>query len=59
MSDTVSWKKPNGATIETNTEKATIEYCESLGWEYLGPDGEEAQAEPVKPKRGRPKKTQA
>jgi hypothetical protein len=26
------WTKPNGNEIETNDEKATVEYCESLGW---------------------------
>ena len=26
------WVKPNGTEIETNDNKATIEYCESLGW---------------------------
>lgn len=29
----IKWIKPNGNEIETNDEKATIEYCESLGWE--------------------------
>lgn len=28
----IKWTKPNGNSIETNEEKATIEYCESLGW---------------------------
>jgi len=28
----MKWIKPSGLEIETNNEKATIEYCESLGW---------------------------
>lgn len=26
------WTKPNGNVMETNDNKATIEYLESLGW---------------------------
>jgi len=26
------WEKPNGNILETNDEKATVEYCESLGF---------------------------
>ena len=29
----IEWIKPNGNKITTNEEKATVEYCESLGWE--------------------------
>jgi len=29
----IKWIKTNGNEIETNSEKATIKYCESLGWE--------------------------
>ena len=29
----ISWIKPSGLEIVTNDEKATVEYCESLGWE--------------------------
>jgi hypothetical protein len=29
----MKWTKPNGNEIETNDEKATVDYCESLGWE--------------------------
>jgi hypothetical protein len=28
----MKWTKPNGSEIETNDDKVTIEYCESLGW---------------------------
>lgn len=28
----MKWIKPNGNEIETNDEKATIEYCKSLDW---------------------------
>ena len=28
----IKWVKPNGNEIETNGEKATVAYCESLGW---------------------------
>lgn len=28
----MKWIKPNGNEIETNDEKATIEYAEKLGW---------------------------
>ena len=29
------WKKPSGLEIETNDDKETVEYCESLGWERV------------------------
>ncbi len=28
----IKWIKPNDIEIETNDLKATVEYCESLGW---------------------------
>jgi len=37
----MKWKKPSGLEIETNDEKATIEYCESLGWEKVEEECEE------------------
>ncbi len=41
------WKKKNGNEIEVNDEQATIDYCESLGWERL--DGKSKKAKPKKP----------
>ena len=31
----IEWMKPNGTTITTNSEKATVEYAESLGWKRV------------------------
>lgn len=28
----MKWIKPSGLEIETNDLKATVKYCESLGW---------------------------
>lgn len=28
----IKWIKPNDIEVETNDLKATVEYCESLGW---------------------------
>lgn len=32
---TITWKKTNGNIMETNDAKATVEYCESMGWEQI------------------------
>ena len=32
----MKWTKPNGNTIETNDEPATIAYAEKLGWKKAG-----------------------
>ncbi len=32
----ITWKKSNGNKMETNDEKATVDYCESLNWERIG-----------------------
>lgn len=32
----IKWTKENGNELETNDEKATIEYCESLGMKREG-----------------------
>ena len=31
----IKWIKPNKTEIETNDAKATIEYCEALGWKRV------------------------
>jgi len=43
-----TWIKPNGNEIETNDETATIEYCESLGWERKKgrPSGSKTKTKP-------------
>ena len=28
----IKWVKPNGNELETNDNKDTVAYCESLGW---------------------------
>ena len=33
----IIWKRPSGSPLETNDEKATIEYLESLGFEQIKP----------------------
>ncbi len=47
----IRWVKPNGAEIDTNAEKATVEYCAKLGWDRV-----DAAAAKPKARRGRPKK---
>jgi hypothetical protein len=41
----IKWTKPSGVEVETNELKATIAYCESLGWKREGAED--------KPKRTR------
>lgn len=44
----INWIKPNGNEITTNDEKATVEYCKSLGWKLT--------VEEDKPKKPKPTK---
>ena len=32
----IKWVKPSGIEIETNDNKATVDYCESLKWKRAG-----------------------
>lgn len=59
--DTKKWKKPNGNEIAVNNDKATDDYCESLGWERVSdiqsgdeakPDGSTKNKKNGKNKRG-------
>lgn len=52
----MKWKKPSGMEMDVNDDQATIDYCESLGWERM--DGvtqtkDEPPVEPPEPKRRR------
>ena len=49
--ETIRWVKQNGTEIDTNAEKATVEYCVKLGWDRV-----DAEATKPKARRGRPKK---
>jgi hypothetical protein len=49
----IKWKKPNGATIETNDLDSTIEHCLKIGWKKidaaeLAKDAQEKADEAVK-----------
>lgn len=47
----INWTKPSGLEVTTNDEKATIEYCESLGWER-GAAGDELTIGKIKKMNG-------
>lgn len=47
----ISWTKPSGLEIVTNDMPATVEYCESLGWER-GADGDELTIGKIKKMTG-------
>jgi len=46
----IKWTRPSGTEIETNDDKATIDYCISLGWKPA-----ESEKKPVKKKVRRKK----
>jgi len=42
----IKWMRPSGREIETNDEEATIEYCESMGWERMNDQPNEPEPSP-------------